>query len=239
VAAAAGADTQHKVHLLVGTDTQILGPGRPRRFNSALLIAPDGRVLQRYYKVHRVVFGEYLPLGDWFPWIYRLTPMTHGLTPGPGPECFEVAGVRMAPSICFESTVPHLIRDQLSTLHASDAPVDLLVSVTNDGWFWGSNILDLHLACAVFRAIEHRSPFVIAANTGFSAHIDRSGSIRDRGPRRREAIIYAEIRQADGTSWYQQVGDLPALGCLLFCLAVAVVGLTQRRTERLARKTLE
>jgi apolipoprotein N-acyltransferase len=239
LAAESGARQPDQVHLLVGVDTQVLGTDTPRRYNAALLIAPDGRVSQRYFKMHRVAFGEYIPLGDMLPWLYRLTPMTHGLTPGPGPRCFRVAGASLAPSICFESTVPHLIRRQLSTLRDARVPVELLACVTNDGWFWGSNILDLHLACAIFRAVEHRLPMVVAANTGLSAHIDRSGSVLARGPRRQEAILYAEVDMAQTTTWYQQIGDLPALACLLFCLAVAVIGLVPRRSGALTRKTLE
>jgi apolipoprotein N-acyltransferase len=152
---------------------------------------------------------------------------------------FRLGGVNLVPSICFESTVPHLIRSQIRTLQASGAPADALVSVTNDGWFWGSSILDLHLACAVFRAAEHRIPVFIAANTGFSAHIDQTGSIRNCGPRREEDIIYAELGATDAVTWYQKIGDLPAMMCLVFCLAVAVIGLGGRRSDALRDKRLE
>jgi apolipoprotein N-acyltransferase len=225
--------------LLVGTDTHCLGSGEPRRYNSALLLDPQGKVVDRYYKIHRVPFGEYILLGDTFPWLYQLTPMPHGLTPGTQPKSFEVAGVRMAPSICFESTVPHLIRRQLETLRSAGTPVDLLVSVTNDGWFWGSNILDFHLACAVFRAIENRLPMVVAANTGLSAHIDRNGRVVQRGPRRAEAVLLAEVEAGAPRTSYQRMGDLPAAGCLLFCLAVAVIGVLGRRSGPIGSKTLE
>jgi apolipoprotein N-acyltransferase len=238
-AAIASPDQHHKIHMIVGTDTQRLGPQPPRRYNSALHIAPDGHVVGRYFKIHRVMFGEYIPLGDTFPWIYDVTPMTHGLTPGQGPQIFEVSGTRLSPSICFESTVPDLIRRQLATLRDAGTPPNVLVSVTNDGWFWGSNLLDLHLACAVFRAIEHRIPMVIAANTGFSAHIDRNGAILDQGPRRDEAVIFAEVGASAEETWYQTFGDLPAAICLLFCLAVAVIGLAGRRSRALRNKTLE
>ena len=61
---------------------------------------------------------------------------------------------------------------------------DVLVNLTNDGWFYGSNELDLHMICGVFRAVECRKPFLIAANTGISAWIDSDGRIMQRGPRR-------------------------------------------------------
>ena len=59
------------------------------------------------------MFGEYIPFADVLPWLYKLTPMAGGLSIGDGPQVFEVAGLKMSPSICFESTIPHLIRGQL------------------------------------------------------------------------------------------------------------------------------
>ena len=65
-----------------------------------------------------------------------------------------------------------MIRAQVAQLRDEVQEPDVLVNLTNDGWFWGSSELDMHLACAVFRAVECRKPFLIAANTGFSAWID-------------------------------------------------------------------
>ena len=228
----------HRVHLLAGTDTQHLGPGEPRRYNSALFISPDGELLGRYYKMHLVPFGEYILLGDVFPWVYRLTPMTHGLAAGEKPEVFELSGTRMAPSICFESTVPHLIRGQIASLRRAGKPPDLLVNVTNDGWFKGSSVLDIHLACAAFRAVENRLPVLVAANTGFSAFVDADGRIVRQGPRRAERVIYAEVERDPRQSWYQRFGDLPAMLCCLVCAALAVVGIARRpRSPKHAKRT--
>lgn len=223
------ADGDAGVHLIAGTDTLQLGAGVTRRYNAALCVSPVGQVTGRYYKMHRVMFGEYLPWGSQFPWLYRLTPMTQGLDPGQNPACFRVAGWRLSPSICFESTVPHLIRRQVGALRRSEGPPDVLVNVTNDGWFWGASILDLHLACAVCRAIENRLPVLVAANTGISAVIDHNGRILGRGPRRGEAVLYAEVQSDGGRSWYQRIGDIPAMLCALFCLAAATFALVTGR----------
>ncbi|MCU0978076.1 MAG: apolipoprotein N-acyltransferase [Pirellulaceae bacterium] len=220
------------IHLIVGTDTLQLAAGGMRRYNAALCVSPAGQVTGRYYKMHRVMFGEYIPCGDLFPWLYRLTPMKQGLDPGKNPECFRVAGWRLSPSICFESTVPHLIRRQVDALGRSEMSPDILVNVTNDGWFWGASILDLHLACAVCRAIENRLPMLVAANTGISAVIDSRGRVLDHGPRRGEAILYAEIQSDDRQSWYQRLGDIPAVLCALFCLVAAIVAMSGRRWNK-------
>jgi len=227
-----------RVHLLAGTGTLHLGPRKRRIYNSALFIAPDGEVLGRYYKMHLVPFGEYLLLGDIFPWLYRLTPIAQGLAPGENPTVFELAGTKMAPSICFESTVPHLIRWQVASLKRSGKSPDLLVNVTNDGWFKGASILDYHLACAVFRGVENRLPVLVAANTGFSAFVDADGKIVEQGPRRLEDVIYAEVRRDGRQSWYHRLGDLPAGMCLLFSAALPILwGLDRlRRLKRGKRR---
>lgn len=210
--------------LLVGCESYVCGPHPPRRYNSALLIDPEGEVKERYYKMHRVMFGEYVPFGKLIPWLYALTPMSEGLTAGTGPQEFRVAGLRLAPSICFETTVPQLIRRQIVALEKDGSPPDVLVNVTNDGWFWGSNALDLHLTCGIFRAVEQRRPLLIAANTGFSAVVDGNGHVSHKGPRFASGNIVADIKADGRHSLYRQIGDFPAWGASLFVCLVAAVG---------------
>ncbi len=192
-------------------------------YNSSLLIDRRGEIVSRYFKMHLVMFGEYVPLGERFPWVYRLTPIPGGLTAGRRPEVFEVGGVRFAPSICFESTVARVIRRQVVE-SASGREPDCLVNLTNDGWFYGSSCLDQHLACNVFRAVELRKPVLVAANTGFSAHIDGSGRILAQGPRRQTASLRAEVVPDGRRSLYTRVGDWPALAITVFAVGVWIFG---------------
>ncbi|MCA9161955.1 MAG: apolipoprotein N-acyltransferase [Planctomycetales bacterium] len=221
---------------LVGLATVEFGES-VRQYNTALLIGSDGEVADRYYKMHPVMFGEYIPFGDLAPWLYSITPMSGGLTPGPGPQAFSVGPWRLAPSICFESTVPHLIRRHWTELAARGERPDALVCLTNDGWFWGSSVLDLHLHCSVMRAVELRTPMLVAANTGFSAVVDGDGRILQRGPRRAAAELVAEVRPDRRESLYRAIGDWPAGLCLLFCGAVAARAWLGRRSERRSNST--
>jgi len=70
-----------------------------------------------------------------------------------------------------------------------------LLNVSNDGWFWGSSALDLHLAGNVFRSVENRCAHLIASNTGISAHIDANGVILQQAPKRKAKIVIASIGQ--------------------------------------------
>jgi apolipoprotein N-acyltransferase len=201
-------------------------------YNAALLIDPQGEIVDRYDKMHRVLLGEYVPFGDRFPWLYDFAPIGRGLTPGSTPASFEVHDVKISPSICFEDTVPHLIRRQVRQLDQQGASPDVLVNLTNDGWFWGTPILDLQLNCAVFRAIELRRPFLVAANTGLTASIDSNGTIRATLPRREEGVVVDEIAIRSRHSLYARWGDWFAGLCLLFLLALAVSGLRTRGIRR-------
>lgn len=216
-------EARSNIAQIVGTATYHCKHEAMGRYNSALLVSPAGEVQGRYYKTHRVMFGEYIPGGDWFPWIYRLTPMAEGLTAGERPAVFNVAGHRLAPNICFESTVPQLVRRQLHELAALDQEADMLVNVTNDGWFWGSGILDLHYNCAVFRAIEHRKPMLVAANTGFSVAVDGRGQVLTKGPRRAASNdLIVDVRPDGRRTLYSQWGDWSWLVVLSACGIVMI-----------------
>jgi apolipoprotein N-acyltransferase len=216
--------------LLLGVSTDEVGSDGQRSFNSAAMLSREGTLLGRYDKIHRVLFGEYVPWADKYPWLQRLTPVPSTIAAGERPAAFSVAGLRIAPNICYETVLPHVIRRQVSELAEQGQEPDVLVNLTNDGWFWGSSELDMHLACGVFRAVECRKPLLIAANTGFSAWIDSDGRILQQGPRRRTHTILAAVAAENRRSWYLAYGDWLAGVCLAACLMLAVIGLARRRS---------
>jgi apolipoprotein N-acyltransferase len=184
--------------------------------------------------MHPVMFGEYVPFGDRFPVLYRLTPLPGGLTPGTAPVVVEVNDFGLAPTICYETALPGAVRSLVRRLTAAGRRPDVLVNLTNDGWFWGSSELDMHLAAGIFRAVEVRTPLVIAANTGFSAAIDGSGRLLARGPRRAAAPLRVAVRPDGRWSPWLATGTLPAGATLA---VVAVLALEWLATRRLAPAT--
>ncbi len=210
-----------------------------RSYNSGLFVDRQGNELGRYDKNHLVLFGEYVPFAETFPWLYRLTPLPGGLNRGDGPRAVQIGQTRYAPNICYENTVPHLLRQHVIQLRHEEREPDVLVTLTNDGWFWGSSELDLHLACGVFRAIECRKPMLIAANTGFSAWIDADGHIRSQGPRRSTDVVIAETKLDRRGSWYLDHGDLGAGLCLSAACGLAIVGVAGWRRERKKQNAAE
>ncbi len=226
---------------LVGVDRQLVS-NRSRdgvfHFNSALFLDSAGVPTGRYDKMFPVAFGETVPLADRFPILYKLTPLPAGLTAGTEPFVATVAGLRVAPTICYETALPGAIRAVVNRLAATGARPDVLVNLTNDGWFWGSSELDMHLASGIFRAVEVRTPLAIAANTGFSAVIDGCGRLLDRGPRRATGTIRATIHPDGRTSPWLHAGPVPtaaSAGLLLLLLAeMAVLRLFRPRSPTLS-----
>ncbi len=225
--------------LLVGIDRVHVFPGaqgKPdiRTYNSSVLVDTEGNLVGTYDKMHRVPFGEYIPFADWFPVLYRLTPLTGGIDAGRRPAGLWLNDVLYAPNICYETAVPYLIRRQVLDLtEQAGASPDVLVNLTNDAWYWGSSELDMHLACGVFRAVEMRIPLVIAANGGLSGYIDVVGNLRQVTTRQEPTFLIVEVSLPHvPASLYSRWGDWFAILCVLCCIVLAVVGWRGRESSR-------
>jgi apolipoprotein N-acyltransferase len=240
--------------LIIGIDTLVADPGSVKHFNSAVLTVPDRGVVSRYDKMHRVIFGEYIPLKDALPFLRSFVPYGAGFGIDAGSEAkvFKCKDWRLVPLVCFEDTVPHLVRGIVSQLNdpAEGKPVDCLVNLTNDGWFHGSAGLDQHLITSLFRCVECRKPMVRAVNTGISAVIDGDGMVvepdvfldvdnkgrttmRDpksgRWNRQFNAVLVDSVPLDNRTSLYLRFGDWFAGTCGFATLLVLLASLVPRR----------
>jgi len=217
---------------LVGIDKQQFTPRAASgqfNFNCGLFLDAAGAELGCYAKMHPVMFGEYVPLADRFPWLYRLTPLPAGLTAGREPLAVEIAGRSVAVNICYETALPEAVRGTVRRLKAAGRRPDFLVNLTNDGWFWGSSELDMHLAAAIFRAVEVRTPILVAANTGFSAAIDGCGRLLARGPRRAPAPLRVRVWPDGRPSPWLGLGSLPTGACVAVALMALLESVGGRR----------
>lgn len=210
--------------LLTGVGTR--ADGEEQFHNSALLFERGFDQQQRAHKRHLVPFGEYLPFRKELAFMETLFG---GILPGdfrPGessePLRMTLKGaekVDLIPLICFEDTVGRLARQ-----FARPAP-QILANVTNDGWFLQSRETQVHLANAIFRAVELRRPMLRAANTGVSCFIDPLGRVTSRledpvtGTSFLEGCLPGVIRVpvSGEMTFYARYGDAFALGCLAWC----------------------
>lgn len=148
-------------------------------YNSLAVISPAEEILT-YRKEHLIIFGETIPFLDTFPILKKIYEEQSGaeyhgsFTPGdvfdPLPIAVGGTVVGAIPTVCFEDSVPRLTRRFLRL-----GP-QVIVNVTNDGWFKQSAAAEQHFDYAKFRAIELRRPMLRCANTGVSAAISTTGS---------------------------------------------------------------
>ena len=169
----------HRVWMVLGADdadseTNPAGGSRTRYYNASFLFSPDGTVAGTYRKQHLVIFGEYIPLVRWLPFMKWLTPIDGGFTPGPGPVQFQLGPSRAKLSvlICFEDSFPHFAREHVET------DTDFLLNLTNDGWFGEGSAQWQQAANALFRAVENGLPVVRATNNGLTCWADKYGRLR-------------------------------------------------------------
>ncbi len=216
--------------MIVGSLLYEFAPDQAWRANVAILV-PDNkdRELTLYRKIHLVPFGEYVPLLTVFPAVSRLTPYDQDALPnlkaGPGPVWFSSRGYRFAPTICFEDTLPDLTRRFFSEAPEHQAP-DVLLDLSNDGWFAGSAEHDMHLAIGVFRAVENRAPLARAVNGGYSALIDGNGRIVQSVPKLSAGVIVREVPLDPRSSLYIRAGDWIGQSCLALTIGLTILGLS-------------
>ncbi|HEY1082842.1 MAG TPA: apolipoprotein N-acyltransferase [Prosthecobacter sp.] len=157
--------------LLTGTEVYSGVPGDGHV--SAVLFKSNFDNRQQYDKMHLVPFGEYLPFRNIPPFSFLQGVLPGDFKEGESAEPLklEKPQAQIIPLICFEDTVGRLARR-----FVREAP-QMIVNITNDGWFLESIETQVHLANARFRAIELRRPMVRAANTGVTCFIDTFGRI--------------------------------------------------------------
>lgn len=187
-------------------------------YSGVISIRPDGKFDDWYGKTHLVMFGEYVPILPKIPGIGSLIPPELGLNTGPGAKRFMVGDTAVAPNICIESAVERVTVKQLASLLERDQLPDLVVTVTNDGWFDDSSVIAHHLRCAQLVAVGCRRPILSAANNGPTAWIDSRGQIVDQLPQGTDGALIATPARDSRTSLYLRIGDWPACGCLIACV---------------------
>jgi apolipoprotein N-acyltransferase len=187
----------HHTWIILNAEDDTLSPAATNYYNASFLIDSAGRWQQVYHKRKLVIFGEYIPLVRWLPFVKYFTTITGGwsagtaaayfkITPDSPPDVSEPKTITIngpagpgrqtvvaAPLICFEDSFPELARN------SDDHDLDFLVNLTNDGWFGGGAEQWQHAADSVFRTVENGVPLLRCANNGVTCWIDKNGRLRE------------------------------------------------------------
>lgn len=207
-------------------------------YNAALLVSDSGQRVQIYRKVHLVPFGEYVPGRHTIPLLARIVgdQVPDDFAFGREHTVFHLTNdkAQIAPLICFEDTIGDLTRQFVL------GGANLLVNVTNDGWFLRSAGSQQHLANAVFRCVETRLSMVRAANTGVTCIISESGLISPSHllPPFTQGVLLGEVNvpTEQELTFYVRHGELFAQSCVgVSVLTVLFLGVSRivRRPKKM------
>jgi len=192
-----------------------------------------GQITARYDKEFLLAFGEYLPLGDAFPILYKWSPNSGKFSPGDKLDPLLIRTVtgehKVTALICYEDILP-----SFTNRAVSHADPELLVNITNDAWFGDTSEPWQHLGLAQFRAIEHHRYLVRSTNSGVSAVIDPLGRVIAHSGTFRAEALQASVRWMRSLTVYEIVGDLP---WYLLSLAVAYAAFRKRPTRATLQPT--
>ena len=186
-------------------------------FNSAALVNPHGEWVGRYDKVHLVPFGEYLPFPQVFAFAGGLTKEVGEFQRGGSRAPLDAGGQRLGMFICYESIFPDEVR------RGPLQGAQVLVNISNDGWYGDSGAWKQHLQQTQMRAIENGRWLLAATNTGMTASVDPYGRIVAATPRKVRTALEAPYALSAGTTFYTRHGDWFAYLCAIISAGALVM----------------
>ena len=216
-----------QAYLLTGTIDFTPNSEPVEAFNAAALVHSDGIITSIYRKIHLVPFGEYIPLRKIGPFLKWFTPITDSFERGQNITLFTVNGFKFGTVICFEDTLPELYRLFVKR------GAEFMVNLTNDAWFQNSPAAEIHLANAIFRAVENRRSLVRCTNNGVTCLIDSFGIVRQRVAAFTPAtleftlLVPAELP----VTFYTRYSDVFAGGCAVLAVASFCLSLITRKAS--------
>jgi len=186
-------------------------------FNSAALISPNGEWTARYNKVHLVPFGEYLPFPSLFSFVGGLTKEVGEFQAGTSRRPLDAGGEKLGLFICYESVFPDEVRQ------VADQGAQVLVNISNDGWYGDSGAWAQHLNQTRMRAIENNRWLLSATDTGLTASIDPFGRVAATIPRKQRTALVAPYALSSATTFYTRHGDWFACACAIISLGALLL----------------
>jgi len=192
--------------------------------NSAVILAPDGRFVDRYDKIYLVPFGEFIPpLFGWVNHISRAAAEEAGdFTAGHRIVVAPAGQDKVGTFICYESAFPHLVRRFVKQ------GATVLVNISNDGYFGHSGARQQHLLLVRMRAAENRRWILRATNDGITAVVDPAGRVTGGLAMYQLATGRFRYSPESSVTPYSEFGDWFAWGCLIAAAVLLVI--SQRPT---------
>lgn len=185
--------------------------------NAAQVYLPDGSAGERYEKVRRVPFGEYVPMRSLIEWAAGPDSglPTRDADSGTGPAVLHTPVGPLAVAISWEIFFTNRGRD--GVLHGGE----ILLNPTNGSSYWLTEVQSQQVASSRLRAIENDRWVLQAAPTGFSAIVTPEGRVLARTSISERAVLEAEVTRRSGETIATRIGPNPVV-----VASIALVGLS-------------
>ena len=158
-----------------------------------------------YDKIHLVPFSEYVPWRNWLFFARDLTGLIGDFQHGTQYKVGTIPGGPFSVYICYEAIFPNEVRR--FTLGGAQ----LLINISDDGWFGGSGAPEQHLAMARVRAVENRRWLLRDTNDGITVSVDPYGRIAARLPADIRGRTRRAVRVSRGPHAVRTLGRLAAV----------------------------
>jgi apolipoprotein N-acyltransferase len=172
--------------------------------NASVVIEPDGEISDRYDKVHRVPFGEFVPLRSLIEPFAGDSLSSRDAIIGDGPATLDTPVGRASVAISWEIFFGDRVREGVAE------GGEVVLNPTNGSSFTGTLVQTQQVASSRMRAIENDRWVVQVAPTGFSAVIGPDGTVHQRSSISETTVLHANVGQRDGSTLYTRLGLLPA-----------------------------
>ncbi len=217
-------------NLIMGIVAYAPGSHQTQPLNSLVLLDPSGKLLAQYDKIHLVPFGEYVPMRRWLTLAEKLTAEVGDFLPGSRlvvsnfPADHERG--KLSGFICYEAIFPDLVRRFVRD------GAEVLVNISNDGWYGSSAARYQHLIMARMRAIENARYLLRSTNTGMTAVIRPNGQVSAQLAPDQAAVLSAPWALEQRQTYYTLHGDVFAMAACglaaLACIAARLGGRSKR-----------
>ena len=174
--------------------------------NAQVVVNVDGTLADRYDKVRRVPFGEFVPLRGLLESLGApVDRIPRDAKAGDTPASLRVgdttAGVVISWEVFFSGRANEGI----------ERDATFIINPTNGSSYTGTILQSQQIASSRLRAIEQDRWLVQVSPTGFSAFIEPNGTVHDRTGVSEQRVIVRDIPLRGGRTLYSRLGDLPLI----------------------------
>jgi apolipoprotein N-acyltransferase len=235
----------NNVYLFTGTP--LYAPGGSIYYNGAVLFEPHLRIIDSmvfsdtskykakpvfnkiYRKIHLVPFSERIPYADKVSLFRKIETGDMGdCTPGKEYTIFKIQREtgkiqNFGCLICFESILPDLTRG------FTKRGADMLVNITNDGWFGKTPGPYQHSELAIMRSVENGVPLVRCANNGISLIADPYARVKNRTKLFTQTVVIDLVSAPLSSTFYRLFGDV----FIYIAIAIIIIGVVLKPIRKI------